>query len=163
MAFKVAHNVEKGVRQLLDAPSDIAHLVPPQGRPRPLSEAAAGHRQLFALYLADLSTAYAIGDEWWKGCVGAFQGLGHSADEANELAYEKRVAGPASAPEVVWFVRSYWMAFDKLNTELPEGERVPPAVALLGWLVDGDHDDYVRLLTCMPYWPIGLDAEGNWC
>jgi len=22
--------------------------------------------------------------------------------------------------------------------------------------------DYVRLLTCMPYWPIGLDENGNW-
>ena len=26
----------------------------------------------------------------------------------------------------------------------------------------GKRKDYVRLLTCMPYWPLGLDENGNW-
>jgi hypothetical protein len=34
---------------------------------------------------------------------------------------------------------------------------------LLQGLVDAGDHDAVRLATAMPYWPIGLDAQGQWC
>jgi hypothetical protein len=77
-------------------------------------------------------------------------------------AYDRYFAGPAAAGEVIWLVRHYWLAFDALNRDLGADERVAPPVALLGWLGDAPKE-YTRLLTCLPYWPIGLDAAGRWC
>lgn len=163
MSFEVLHNVANGIRQLLDAPNDLAHLILDQGDPKRLEAASEEHQRIFAAYLRDFAVAYEIGDSWWEGCVAAFMQDGETKEAANELAFEKRLAGPASAPEVVWFVRKYWLEFSELNMGLPRSQRVPPQVALLGWLVAQELNDYVRLLTCMPYWPIGLDENGNWC
>jgi hypothetical protein len=163
MSFEIVHNIEKGVRQLLEAPSDLIGLLQDQGRRVPFAEAGSGHRALFAEYVGDFAHAYHVGDVWWESCVVAQQSLGLGRREAIDAAFDRRLAGPASAPEVVWFFRTYWLAFDRLNLSLAPAERVRPEHALLGWLVEEGHDDYVRLLTCMPYWPIGLDAEGNWC
>ncbi|MCO5066551.1 MAG: hypothetical protein M9924_19395 [Rhizobiaceae bacterium] len=162
MAFKIVHNVQKAVQQLLEAPDDLAPLVTDQGRARPLTQAGSEHQSLYAQYITDFETAYEIGDAWWQDCVDAFTEDGHPEDEAVDLAYSKRLAGPASAPEVVWFFRTYWLAFDEVNRALPPEDRVPPQVALLGWLVEEDRTEYIRLLTCMPYWPIGLDENRNW-
>jgi hypothetical protein len=163
MSFEIIHNLDKGVRQLLEAPFDLAALVPDQGKKKPISAATDQHRSLYAAYLADFAIAYEIGDDWWAGCVQAHIDEGHDREEAVELAYEDRLAGPTSSPEVVWFFRKYWLAFDEINRQLIPKERVPPQVAMLGWLVEDGHDEYVRFLTCMPYWPIGLDENGNWC
>ena len=163
MALETIHNVAKGLRRLLGAPTDLYHDIADQGRETALAAATSAHKQLYAQYVADMAEAYEIGDSWWQDCVEAFVIDGHERVKAVDLAFDKRLAGPASAPEVVWFVRTYWLEFDDLNRKLPPKDRVPPQVAMLGWLVDDGHDEYVRLLTCMPYWPIGLDAEGNWC
>ncbi len=164
MAFEIVHNVEKGVRQLLGAPTDVADWASEvQGRPRPLFEAHPTLRDVYARFLADLPDAYEMADDWWARCVGAQLDLGLDSAAALQAAYEKRVAGPASLPLVVWFIRSSWLAADRANRALPPEDRVPPEHVLLGWLVDAGLDEYVRLLTCMPYWPIGLDADGNWC
>lgn len=45
---------------------------------------------------------------------------------------------------------------------MDEEMSVPSEVLLLHWLLDGRHDSWIEALTCMPYWPIGLDGEGNW-
>lgn len=163
MAFEIVHDIDKAVRQLLDAPNDLAAFVPEQGKPRPVAAGTAQHQDIYAKYLANFEVAYEVADDWWKGCVAAYLEDGYDAEEANELAYEKRLAGPASAPEVVWFFRNYWLAFDEVNRSLEPKDRVPPQVAMLGWLVEENRKNYVRLLTCMPYWPIGLDENGNWC
>ncbi len=162
MAFEIVHNVEKAVRQLLGAPTDLYNDIPDQGRERPVARATEAHRRLYAEYVADFATAYEVGEAWWADCVDAFVSDGYSKEEAVDLAYGKRLAGPASASEVVWFFRSYWLSFDELNRGLAPDDRVPPQVAMLGWLVEEKRKDYVRLLTCMPYWPLGLDENGNW-
>lgn len=163
MSFVVLHDIKKGIRQLLEAPEDLYHLIPHQGNHKPLADATERHQKLYLDYLRDFAVAYEVGDDWWQGCVAAFARDGRSSEEANELAFEKRLAGPASAPEVVWFFRKYWLDFDAVNRSLDPEQRVPPQTAVLGWLVDQKLDDYVRFLTCMPYWPIGLDENGNWC
>ncbi|WP_095080760.1 hypothetical protein [Mesorhizobium sophorae] len=162
MAFKVVHNIENGVRQLLNAPDDLAGQVPGQGKAKPIAEATEQHREIYAEYIANFEVAYKVADNWWQGNVQAFVEEGYDHDEAVDLAFDRRLAGPASAPEVVWFFRNYWLEFDEVNRSLPAADRVPPQVAMLQWLVDEKYEDYVQLITCMPYWPIGLDENGNW-
>lgn len=162
MAFDIVHNVEKAIRQLLTAPDDLAGLIPDQGKAKPIAGSTAQHQEIYAEYLANFQVAYDVADNWWKGCVQPFIDEGHSREEAIDTAYDNRLAGPASAPEVVWFFRTYWLEFDEVNRSLHPEDRVPPQVCMLGWLVEEDRKEYIRLLTCMPYWPMGLDENGNW-
>lgn len=163
MAIEIDHNVPKAVRQLLGAPSDLREILPEQGESRSLAAATKDHQAQFARYCADFATVYPLAEEWWEGLVGAFLDEGLDRPGAVDEAYDKRPAGPASAPEFVWLVRHHWLEFDAINRRLEPQDRVPPETCLLGWLVEEKREDYVRLLTCMPYWPIGLDAQGNWC
>lgn len=163
MPLEIVHDVEKAVRQLMGAPKDLAEFLPPQGAAKPLGAATEAHRRLYREYVEDFEHAYDVAADWWEDCISAFVGLGHPRDAAIDLAFEKRLAGPASASEVVWFFRLYWLLCAEINAGLPEKDRVPPEVLLLGWLVDEKRHDYVALVTCMPYWPLGLDRNGNWC
>ncbi|KIG12825.1 hypothetical protein DB30_00988 [Enhygromyxa salina] len=79
-----------------------------------------------------------------------------------EMAYLDAPVGPVADPHVIGVIRAYWLACEAINAKLPHSARVAPERMLLAWLVDGRHDSWVRLLTAMPYWPIGLDAEGRW-
>ena len=163
MALKTFHNVEKGIRRLVFMYDDIPEIQDIQGRARPRREATKKHQLLYKEYLEDLPEAYRIASEWWDECVEAQinQGLGEA--DAVDAAFDLRLAGPMSSLEVVWFIRYHWLRFAALNLELDRAERVPAQTAMLSWLVDDDLRDYVQLLTCMPYWPIGLDENGNWC
>lgn len=163
MSLETVHNVELGTYQLLHAPDDLGGLALAQGLARPRREATRGHGKLYEEYLADFVMAYEVAEEWWRSCVSAHVSAGVPRSLAIDTAFEKRLAGPASAPEFVWFIRLYWLLCDEINRGLPEWDRVPPQVFLLGWLVDDGLNDYVQLVTAMPYWPIGLDENGNWC
>lgn len=77
-------------------------------------------------------------------------------EQAIEESFDRRLAGAASHPKVVWIVRSYWLAAARIG-------EVSPEIFLLQWLIDSGETELVRLIACMPYWPIGLDETGNWC
>ncbi len=163
MTFEIEHSIPKAIVRLLGAPHDLGDLAADQGHAQALKDSTVRHHQLYAEYISDFEYAYKVAEDWWEDCVEAFVADGLTRKKAVVAAYAKRFAGPASSPEVVWFFRTYWLAFDELNLGLPPADRVPPQHALLGWLVEQGRTDYVRLLTCMPYWPIGLDENGNWC
>lgn len=161
MALITFFSTEDGYRRLLEQPHDV---VPrgEGGRAIRLEEAGAAHRALFAEYRQDLRTAYGEAVPWWEGTIEAQERLGRSREDAIEAAFTKRAAGAAAHPRVVWIVRTYWLACDRLNQEGAASE-VYPEVLLLGWLAEVEETELLRLVCCMPYWPIGLDAAGNWC
>jgi hypothetical protein len=97
-------------------------------------------------------------EEILEGCK-----LGSSDDaQAIRKAWINRPAGPAAYPGLVALIREYWLACHSINQQVAENERVPPWVFLLGWLIDAGDEQAVSVLACMPYWPIGLDRDGNW-
>jgi hypothetical protein len=163
MPLETIHNIDKGIHRLIEMYDDIDEIRSKQGRTKSRTAATIKHQVLYKEYLDDLPEAYRVASEWWEECVEAQVNQGLSQTDALYAAFERRVAGPAAAMEVVWFIRYHWLRFAALNLELEVMDRVPPQIAMLGWLVDEGHDDYVRLITCMPYWPIGLDEHGNWC
>lgn len=163
MPLEIRHNVARGVERLLNAPKDIEGGTPVPDRVRRIGESREELQKLFEHYRKGYEFFYPHAERWWKGCVAAAEGEGRTHQQAVDIAFENRLAGPASVGEVVWFVRYFWLRCDNVNKSLPFEDRVAPQDVLLRWLVDGEDDEYVALLTCMPYWPIGLDEHGAWC
>jgi hypothetical protein len=163
MALETLHNVQKGVYQLLNAPSDVEGGTPVSDYDGSAADAHEDLRKLFSAYRNGYRFFYPHAERWWKGCVAAELTEKRTRYEALQAAFERRLAGPASAPEFVWFIRYFWLRCDGINKKLPLEHRVAPEVVLLKWLVDAGDQDYVTLITCMPYWPMGLDEQGEWC
>lgn len=65
-------------------------------------------------------------------------------------------------PYLVHVVRDYWLRTTALNEQLTADERIRPEQFLLGELLRSGDDDLVALVVELPYWPIGLDADGHW-
>ncbi|MBZ9936335.1 hypothetical protein LB518_08520 [Mesorhizobium sp. BR1-1-16] len=159
MTLLVNHNIQNGTYRLLRAPLDVRgraeETVPGTG--------SVGHRALFAAYLRDLIDVFAQASETWNASVEERMEIGVPVDKAILQTIEaKGVAGPAGHPKVVWLVRKYWLACEEENRRSPTSV-VPHEVFLLEWLIQSGCQDYVILLTAMPYWPIGIDENGNWC
>lgn len=159
----LVHNVDRGLARLLGAPRDLDG-----GTPVPATSPARGDadealRAVFDSYREGYGYLREHCFRWWRGCIAAAQEEGMTREEAVDAAYAKRAAGPASAPEFVWLVRHFWLRVDQVNRELPLERRVAPQDVLLRWLAEAGDDESVLLATAMPYWPIGLDAQGQWC
>lgn len=161
MALITYFSTEDGYRRLLEQPRDVVPRADGDPAIRP-EEAGPGHHALFAEYRQDLRTAYGEAAPWWEATIEAQERLGLPQDEAIEAAFTKRAAGAAAHPRVVWIVRTYWLACDRLNRD-GATPPVDPETLLLKWLADLDETELLRLVCCMPYWPIGLDADGRWC
>lgn len=119
------------------------------------------HRELFREYSAEAENVTTLALSWWDDTLEVRAGPERDREEVRAM-WQERPAGPASFPGVVALIRDYWLGCHRLNQEVEQDQRVPPWIFLLGWLLDGSHEQCVSVLACMPYWPIGLDREGNW-
>lgn len=155
----IFHDTGLGANRLLAQPRDL-----PLGNVAeiPIEAAAQSYRQLFLSYVEELDRACAIAIAWWNNLVRRSMAQDNLDEtQAMRLNYEQRPAGPASRPEVVFVVREYWLRVVVLNEANRTG--VAPQILLLGWLLSNGRLDLYSILTAMPYWPIGLDKNGNWC
>lgn len=159
----ILHNVAKGIARLTGAPRDLPEAWPRPDPPITLAAAPAAHQELFREYERALAAVLKEALDWWKGRLTVMQEReGVPRKKALHMLYEETVAGPASAPHVVWVVRTYWLACEALNASVPKDSRVPPEVFLITWLTDGKHERALEVLSGMTYWPIGMDEDGNW-
>jgi hypothetical protein len=162
MPFMTRHDVQRGLRRLLAAPRDLPPCAPWRDPPVEKAEASEPHREAHGRYLEHLGVALDMTEPWWRGMMERFTDQGRSPEDAMNEVYRTGFAGPASSPHVVWVVRTYWLECVAINESLPEPQRVPPEVFLLHWLVQDQRTEAVQVLSGMPYWPIGLSAEGRW-
>jgi hypothetical protein len=161
--FAIIHRVNVGIDRLMLSPRDLPQVAPWRDPPIGLAAAPTEFRALFLEYHRDLEAALRIAETWWTGVVArSSRGFFGRQSTAVTGAYENFFAGPASSPEFLWVLHHFWLRCVKLNEELPEPNRVPPEVVLLHWLRDGRHDSWIECITCLPYWPLGLDAAGKW-
>ncbi|MER8695797.1 hypothetical protein NKI77_22300 [Mesorhizobium opportunistum] len=160
MALITHFDTDRGIRRLLRQPSCVeprdANIAA-----RKLTQSSGRHQDLFDGYLEDIQTAYEIAAPWWADTVKAQQQLGLNRDEAIRAAFNKRAAGAAAHGNVVWIVRNYWL--DCCDASNGPEETVYPETLLLQWLIDAKRKELVRLIACMPYWPIGMDENRAWC
>ena len=158
----IAHDTAKGVARLLAAARDL----PPADTPVHASAGRADaprHREVFASYVRHLRWAVALAIPWWNDLVHARMSRGEHEAAAIRSSYVLRPAGPASRPEVVWVVRSHWLACADLNGQVAGHQKIRPELLLLEWLRDDGHELELKVVSGMPYWPVGLDASGLYC
>ncbi|WP_295076492.1 hypothetical protein [Tabrizicola sp.] len=161
--MRTAHDVNIGLMRLLSAPRDVKSSVPYTDKEISAEQAATAYRRLFTSYIGDFAEVYECASETWEADLDELIEGGSTPSAAIQYKLDQCAAGPAEHPYLVWLVRNYWLACDEIGQELPDAEKVRPEVFLLAWLQEDGRREYVQLLTAMPYWPIGLDENGNWC
>lgn len=151
--------LDRGLYRLLRSPRDVTGTVLP---PVTLDRAPPAHRVLFSNYVSDLRPLARAALDEWNAEVHAVATRTHDLKAATQQHWETFPAGPASRPEFVALIRRYWLACDALNRE--SGSAVAPEEFLLAWPLEasGRDDDVVRIIACMPYWPIGMNEQGRW-
>jgi hypothetical protein len=156
----IFHDVDLGASRLLKQPYDLFES---EGTELGLNLAPQEYRELFLRYTTELEQAASTATNWWNSMVGRSMQDGLTEVEAIRTQYENRPAGPASRPEVIFVVRSYWLQIDLLNKKYSGKPGVAPQSFLLAWPQESGFSNLYDILTGMPYWPIGLDENGNWC
>ena len=146
-------------RRLLVAAKDVSRDV----EYAPRSRGSAAHHTLFKQYVKALKTAKEDSEDWWESLIDTEEKRTGDRDQALENVIERRPTGLMSLGASDAVVREYWLKCDALNrkTKNPE-ERVAPEEFLLLWLVNDRLNELAEFLAEMPYWPIGMDEEGNW-
>lgn len=153
----------KGIQRLLSAPDDLAASGAQIVRNRmELDAADAEYQALFKKYRKELKKVMSEAVDWWQGRVEVLtEDLG-DAKAARLQNWRELPAGPASDPYVVAVIRKYWLACHALNDSMPKTSQIAPQEFLLAWVVAEGDDATAEILSGMPYWPIGLDRNGNW-
>ena len=146
-------------RRLLMAAKDVS---PDADYPTP-SAGSAAHQALFKQYVKDLKAAKADSEDWWESLIDTEEERVGDREQALENVNQRRPTGLMSLGASDAVVREYWLKCDALNrkTKNPE-EQVAPEDFILRWLMDNRLDALAEFMAEMPYWPIGMDEEGNW-
>ena len=156
--------IHSGTERLLRGPKDLArwdkHITDCT-----FHDASQEHRMLFGRYLSELRPAAAQAIQIWDGEVNWNAKASGNAEQALEEQWMTYPAGPAAQPFFVALIRRYWLACDELNKHCSSASAVTPETFLLEWLLSEmpDEQNLIKVLACMPYWPIGMDDKGNWC
>jgi hypothetical protein len=159
----ILHDVERGWRRLHHAPKDVRGTMPNYLDTPAHLPCRPGLSSLHKLYLDDLEPSVDMAVERWRDIVDTHRDGGGTLREAALKAYGGWPAGPAAGDSVVSVVRTYWLACAEQNRRLPPEDGMFPEDFVLATLDRKRHERAVLVLTAMPYWPIGLDENGNWC
>ena len=159
--YMTEEGMNEGISRMLTAPHDLAlaGAAVIESSP-PLKQASDAHRKLFARYRKDLKRVLDDAVQWWDHRTEAFKEELGNAKQARMANWREFPAGPASDPYTVAVIRKYWLACDALNAQAVPP--VAPEALLLQWVVDEGDMATAELLSAMPYWPVGLDADGAW-
>lgn len=154
--------VRRGLHRLLHGPDDLRPAM--AAGVKPIADAEQAFRDLYDAFLAEMTAVCAYAVKHWEQQLKLATQETRSAAKANLAMWQQYPAGPAAEPKFIEVVRHHWLVCDGLNRERPKAGRIAPHHVLLGWLIDavGTHHPVVQVLACMPYWPIGMDAEGGW-
>lgn len=151
-----------GIHRLLASPLDLAPCGARVWPPRRGNTGSSRHRDLFESYLSDLGEVIPEARRVWHRVLEECRKTAEDETQAVRQAIAFAPAGAAFDARVVWVIRKYWLACDSLNAGVSDDERVSPQVFTLQWLIDVGYRDAVEVLAGMPYWPVGLDSDGNW-
>lgn len=127
-----------------------------------IANASSEHRALFDVYVRDLHEAKRAADSWWQDILDTETSRIGDRREAEINLRLRRPAGCVVHPRVIHNIRYYWLACSRRNEDFPPQERVAPVAFVLLWLEQSGERDLAEFIATIPYWPIGMDENGNW-
>lgn len=132
------------------------------GPVRSMADANEPFRELFKSYLRDLAEAKQTAESWWQSVLDIESARIGDRREAEINVKLRRPAGSAAHPRIIHTLRYYWLACSSQNKDLPPRERVAPEAFVLLWLEEAGERDLAEFIASIPYWPLGMDENGNW-
>jgi hypothetical protein len=162
--FAHRHDVERGLERLLAAGADLRVRASTAARELSLAEADDAHQLAHAAWLRDLELALIESERAWVRELSHREARGSTREQALDDLYTKHRAGPVGHPRVLGVIQAYWVLCHEINHALVDAKRhVAPEQLLLGWLRDSRRrESWLEILSALPYWPVGLDADGRW-
>ena len=151
------------VDALLEAARDV------QTRPRPeprSSQIPSSHRELSDRYVRDMRQAMRGADAWWHAMVTTQMQGGLDRSAAERAVRRRYPIGRCVNRGVIATLRRYWLACEEINKlSLASGNDdgyMRPEYFVLGVWVDSPFSDLAEFISHLPYWPLGMDAQGQW-
>ena len=124
------------------------------------------YKELFHQYAEELDEAVTFEEERIEGVRGRLVGEGKSEEEV-EKVIRKRCDPLCCSGRVIAVFRKYWLKCHELNVLNEESQTdlyVNPKDFTVDWLTtDGDPYDLFAIIDDMPYYPIGVDENGDYC
>lgn len=161
--FAHRHDVERGLERLLGAGADLRPRASAATPELSLAEADDTHRLAHAAYLRDLERALSEAERAWARELAHREARGSTREQALDDLYLRQRVGPVGHPRVLGVIQAYWALCHEINHALVDPKRhVAPESLLLGWLRDGRHASWLEVVSALPYWPVGLAADGRW-
>ena len=153
----------EGLDRLLLAPRDLERWDRSIGEPGK-DRASPEHRRLFEQYESEFRSVAAEAERQWDEEITWLREHSENAAEAVRERWTMIPGGPAARPLFVAFIRRMWLNVDSINRRVPVEQAVAPEVFLVKWLMEEAplQDVRIKVLAVIPYWPMGLDLEGNW-
>ena len=74
----------------------------------------------------------------------------------------RRPAGCVVHPKVIHTIRHFWLACLRTNESLRPQDQVAPEAFLLRWLEQAEEPELTEFVATLPFWPMGMDEQGNW-
>jgi hypothetical protein len=144
---------------LIQAIKDVA----PPNHPLASMPGSSRHAKLFENFVDALIAAKEEADGWWQAVIDTEAKRSHADVMALANVEARHPAGPAAYGSIVHVIRTYWLKCAALNKRASiDTEAVAPEEFIMLWLARSSHQDLARFLSTLPFWPMGLDAEGNW-
>lgn len=159
----ILHSVDFGWEIRFQAPKDVRD--PTNREPQAPASIAVmpAYAALGRAWRADLAAAADGAVDWWTAVVTKQRQGEEPWRDAAIKAYRLFLSGPGGHEALISVVRRYWLAAVDLSRDLPPDQRMLPEDFLLSGLDRTRDRRSVLILTAMPYWPIGIDAQGRWC
>ena len=161
--FELIHHPARGITRLTGASRRMPSLHTVARPVATFGEAPLEYQRLFFAYEQHLEAALSVAEQWWAEVIDTT--MAHhrvGASQAAALAFDQHFGGPAGCPELQWTIHRYWTECVRLNARTDVSCHAPPESLLLEWLQDDNHPGWLEAVSCLPYWPIGLDGAGRW-
>ncbi|MDW3224258.1 MAG: hypothetical protein R8G34_15485 [Paracoccaceae bacterium] len=163
-ADKTGHNARTGIYRLHNAPRDAYTLRDYSNAIFELDDAPEVFRSAYGDFLEDITDALNGAMSHWQDQIDAQIEEGDSEKEAIMRLTLTMLGGPARHQPFISAIRRNWLAIQAISQPLPaEARWVAPETIMAKWPYDQKLSELVSVVSAMPYWPVGLDEDGNWC
>jgi hypothetical protein len=155
--------LQDGLNRLVAAPRDLSRWDHAFVDPGPRA-ASPEHQQLFHTYRREIAAAATQAIREWDAEIDWLTQHEAKPEQAIRERWMSTPAGPAARPFFVALIRKFWLTCDALNARVPTQRAVPPEAFMVTWLRETlpAGADALRVLACVPYWPLGMDEDGHW-